>query len=327
MPKARIVLILMFMVLVLAGLIWLGRIPSRSDASASQPKDDRRATLHIGLIPERDIYQQRKAYRELGDYLESKLGCRVELVTNSSYRGVLEDFRDGKVDGAFLGSLVAALAIERYGASVVVKPEYPDGVSTYHGVIFVRVESPLQSTVELKGHTLGGVRTTTAGALFPVFNLMKEGMLGAKDSPQMVWTGTHDDVIREVFAGKLDAGAVKNLRLNAYLKNHPEAKVRELAVSPEVPENALVVRSGVAPETCNRLRSVLLQMKDDPAGTPALEALGLSKFVPCALRDYDKVYEMTEAIGSGWSEMGFDGPAPHRPSATGPATATAPMEK
>ncbi len=321
MRKARIILVLIFVSLIVATLAWLGRMPSRSDAVASAPEDTR-PLLRIGLIPERDIYQQRKVYTELKEYLSAKLDCRVELVTNSTYRGVLEDFRNEQVDAAFLGSLVAVLAADRYGAEVVAKPEYIGGISTYHGTIFVKADSTVQSLKDLRGKTIGGVHTTTAGALYPVYKLINEDLYGTKDAPQIVWSGTHDDVIREVFAGQLAAGAVKNLRLDAYLQRHPEAKVRILANSANVPENALVVRKGISPEVWNKLRSTLLAMRDDPEGAAVLKTLGMTQFVPCNLRDYSAVYDMAEAVGNNWSAMGVEGPAPHQPASSTQPPAT-----
>ena len=38
---------------------------------------------------------------------------QVELVTAASYAAVLEDFHEGKVDAAFMGSLLAVMAIDR----------------------------------------------------------------------------------------------------------------------------------------------------------------------------------------------------------------------
>ena len=78
------------------------------------------------------------AYLALAGYLEEKLQAsanvpyRVELVTASSYAGVLTDFQEGRIDSAFCGSLVAVVAIDRYQAKVILKSETADvNLSTY----------------------------------------------------------------------------------------------------------------------------------------------------------------------------------------------------
>ena len=72
------------------------------------------------------------------------------------------------------------------------------------------------------------------------------GILGKPNAFKPLWVGTHDDVVSEVMAGRADGGAVKNLRLDVLLKEHPDWKIRRLAEGKEVPNNALLVRSDVA---------------------------------------------------------------------------------
>lgn len=312
MPRLRLILLLMLVFLLIVSAIWLGQMPGRVETADGRTDVSPKTILHLGLIPERDIYRQRTAYRALGDYLGAKLNCRVELVTAATYRGVLDDFRDQQIDAAFLGSLVAVLAMDRFDGQVLVKTQTKEGASSYHGVIFVPEDSPIHNILELRDHTLGAVRTTTAGALFPVHCLWDDNLLGTKYEPQLVWMGTHDDVIQEVFAGKLDAGAVKNLRLDAYLRQHPEVKIRRLAKSSEVPENTLVVGKNMSRGMQDGLREALLGMYDDPAGRLVLENMETGRFVPCSIKEFKGLYDMIDAIRHNWSEVGIEGPAPRR---------------
>lgn len=317
----RVILAGSLLLLLAAFLFWLGQRPTGDvglqQPSAASPGPEK--TIRLGLIPERDIFQQREAYRGFCQWVGKRMGAKVELVTNSSYEGVLEDFANKNVDAAFLGSLVAMLAMDRQGAQVVVKSEGTDGRSTYAGVVFVADSSPVKSFAELRGQTLGAVKTTTAGPLFGVYLMTLRGMIEERDSPHFVWLGTHDDVIREVTAGRVDAGAVKDLRLDAYEKRHPELKFRRLAVSKRVPDNALVVRAAF--ESKEALKDALLHMPDDAAGREALSALGLGRYVACEPGEYHPLCEMIDAIGPQWPELGIKGPAPqHKGASSSPAT-------
>ena len=312
MPRIRILLLGMLVILLIVSALWLGQMPNRGTNTDSTTESAPKTVLHLGLIPERDIYRQRSAYRALGEYLGAKLDCRIELVTESTYRNVLDDFRDQQIDAAFLGSLVAVLAIDRFDAQVLVKTETKEGASSYYGVIFVPEDSQIHNILELRDHRLGAVRTTTAGALFPVHCLWDDNLLGTKYAPRLVWMGTHDDVIQEVIARKLDAGAVKNLRLDAYLRQHPDVKIRRLARSTEVPENTLVVGKNLPAATQERLRAALLGMNQDAVGRSVLDKLEAGRFVSCDLQEFKGLYGMIEAIRSNWSEVGIEGPAPRR---------------
>lgn len=292
-------------------LIWLSYRPaSEPVGAATRAAEPAGPALRLGLIPERDVIAQRRAYQKLADYLSAKVALRVELATVSSYRGVLDDLHEKQIDAAFLGSLVTVLAVEREGAEVTCKPEYEGGISTYHGVVFVRADSPIKSLEDMAGHSLGVVRTTTGGNLFPMWLLVQRHMLAGPQAPRLVWTGTHDDAISEVAAGQVDIGAAKDLRLNAYEQQNPGTVFRRLATSAAVPENGLVWRRDVPAAQRAAVTAALLQMHQDAAGRAVLSALKMTRFVPCRIEEYHVIYELVEQIGPAWKQMGIDGPPP-----------------
>jgi len=282
-------------------------------ASATQPRRGA-PVLRIGLIPERDVFEQRRRYRALADYLSGRLGGRVDLVTHRTYRGILQDFEDKRVDAAFLGSFVTVLAMDRLGVKVLAKPVLADGISTYHGVIFVPQGSPIRKLEDLSGRSIAAVRTTTAGQLFAVCAMTRLGLLEPPSRPKVVWLGTHDDVARKVMDGECDAGAIKNLRLDALARSHPAWKIRRLAGGRCVPNNALCLRADVAGRLGAKLSEILLNMARTPQGREALRAIGARHFAPCQAEDYEPIYDMAECIGPAWEQLGESDPLPRRPA-------------
>jgi phosphonate transport system substrate-binding protein len=314
MRIAWIILTGALVVLALGVAVWLGRLPSATDINeAGLPSSAAQAPpLRIGLIPERDIFEQRRRYRALADYLAAKLGRPVELVSSNTYEGVLKDFAEARVDAAFLGSLVATLAMDRHDAQVLLKPEVEGKVTTYRGVILVRADSPIQSVDDLAGHSIAMVKATTAGDLFPMFEMVRRGLAQSPQPPEIKWVGTHDAVIREVAVGRADAGSAKDLRLDAYEAAHPAVRIRRLAASDPVPNNALVIRTGVADEIGPALARIMLAMDREEAGRETLAAFGAVRFVPCRPEEYEAVYEMADSLGEQWAALGVSGPPPKR---------------
>jgi ABC-type phosphate/phosphonate transport system substrate-binding protein len=121
--------------------------------------------------------------------------------------------------------------------------------------------------------------------------------------------------MQEVMAGRVDAGAAKDLRLQAYEAAHPDWRFRRLAVSDPVPNNALVLRRAVADELGPQLAEILLRMDADPAGRRTLAEFGAVRFVPCGAEEYEAIYEMVDVLGERWSALGVSGPPPTRRSA------------
>ena len=94
--------------------------------------------LVLGIIPEINIFEQRKRYKPLLKYISDKIGIPVKMKIYESYFKAIESLRDGNADMAFVGSLNYVIAHHVAGAEVLARPKWADGVSTYSGLIFAR---------------------------------------------------------------------------------------------------------------------------------------------------------------------------------------------
>ena len=72
-------------------------------------------TLNIGLIPEKNIFEQKRRYAPLADYLGKKIDMKIELKVLSRYGNVITNFVSNDLDGAFFGSFTGALAQMKLG--------------------------------------------------------------------------------------------------------------------------------------------------------------------------------------------------------------------
>jgi phosphonate transport system substrate-binding protein len=300
---------------VLMLVVWLGGMPeahfNEPDQAAATPATN---AFRLGLIPERDILEQRQRYQSLASYLSQQLNQPVELVTLNTYSSVLNEFEAGHIDAAFVGSMVAVLAQDRLGTRVLVKPLMAHDVSTYRGVVFVRQDSPIQNIDDLAGKSIAMVRTTTAGNLFPIYLFVEHGMLNSSNPPQLHWAGTHDEVVREVMEKNVDAGAAKDLRIEAMAAADRTLQLRWIAVSEPVPNNALIVRHDMSPELAERLKEILLNMNETLEGQAILQVFGAMRFLPCSIDEYKAIYDMADELGPAWSEVGVEGSPPKRPA-------------
>ncbi|MGN6369231.1 MAG: phosphate/phosphite/phosphonate ABC transporter substrate-binding protein [Phycisphaerae bacterium] len=330
--KSRLLFFLLALVAIVAILSWLAISPTEVAPPASEPAPVPPLRFRLGLIPDHNLYEQRRGYRLLADYLDTHVHLnknistftqgpplRVELVTSSNYAGILNDFEDNEVDGAFLGSLVAVLAMDRCGAQVMIKTHNSTGQDTYAGTLFVPADSPLELPADLRGKKLAAVRTTMAGSIFPQF-CFQQLQINDHDRPRILWSGTHDDVIEEVLARRADAGAVKDLRLDAWEREHPGNHFRRIATGPRAPENALVLSRSLSPEIAAGIVAALLHMQDDPDAAPVLQSLQVRRFETCHPSEYAALYNMIDALRHHWDETGIDGPPPasHAPAETSP---------
>jgi phosphonate transport system substrate-binding protein len=287
------VLILVYFCLVLI-------IPARE--IEAQTKAARENTVFtIGLIPERNIFNQIERYEPLAAYLSKKIGKNVKLKVLTQYGNIIDNFVSYNLDAAFLGSFTYALTHSKLGVEPIARPVNLNGSSTYYGLIFVRKDSGIRSIKDMHGKTFVFVdRATTAGYLLPLAFFKMSGIEDYKTFfKETYFAGTHRDAIYDVLNKKADIGAAKNTifyRLAAKDKRLLNDLVF-LARSPDVPENGLAVRKGLDNTIKLKLKQALINMDKDPEGINVLKKFGAKKFIETSDDDYSSVYEYVRRIG------------------------------
>lgn len=249
--------------------------------------------LLIGLIPEQNIFTQLDRYEPLMKYVGRKAGVLFELKVLPRYGNIVSNFQSQGLDGAFFGSFTYALAHARMGLNVLARPENDNGVSTYHGMMFVRKDSGIRTAKDMGGKRLACVdKATTAGYLLPLAYFRENGILDhRKHLKKVYFTGTHEGAILDVLYRKADIGAAKNTVFDRMAAKDPRIRsdLRILAISPEVPENALALRGDLEDAIQRRIRDILLGMHQDPAGREVLKNFGAARFVETVDKDYEPV--------------------------------------
>lgn len=295
--KSRILLCALFL-LFMVGCSDERKVAPAQKTSLSPPQA---ARIVIGLLPEMDIFVQKKRYEPIALYLSQKTGAVVELKILSRYGNILDNFQSDGLDGAFFGSFTGTLAIKRMGVEPLARPEYLDGISTYYGMVFARKDSGIKTTRDMRDKVFVFVdKATTAGWLLPLYFFRTHGILDYRTwFRETYFSGTHEDAILDVLDGKADLGAAKDLIFHRLAKENPRIteELKILAVSPKVPANTLAVRPDLDPALKSALLDSLLSMHENAEGRKALVQFGARRFIATGLRDYTPVIEYAEHIG------------------------------
>lgn len=257
--------------------------------------------LLIGLIPEQNIFLQRKRHQFLGKYLSDRLGIAIHFTSLSRYGNIVDRFTAEKMDGAFFGSFTYALAHSQLGVEALARPVNLDGTSTYHGYIFVRKDSGIRVPADMKGKRFAFVeRATTAGYLFPLSYFRKHGIADPHAFlGETFFTGSHDAAVLAVLNGDADIGAAKNTIYEQMAHDRPRVKqdLVILATSGVVPQNGLAVRNNLDPELKKALKEALIEMDKTAEGARVLRQFGARGFVETRDEDYRHVYTLAAQVG------------------------------
>ena len=275
-----------------------GDSPQPQSAGRDAAKEER--PLLIGLIPEQNIFNQVERYEPLMGYLSEKIVRRIRITILPGYGNIIDNFASSGMDGAFFGSFAYVLAHTKLGLEPVARPEDTEGISTYHGMIFVRKDSGIHSVMDMRGKCFAFVdRATTAGYLLPRAYFKKYGIGDyMKFLKEVYYTGTHVDAIYDVLNRRADIGSAKNTIYQRLAEKDPRISEELLILtrSPDVPENGLAVRKDLDESLKKKLKEALLTMHEDPNGKEILNKFGTKRFIETNDSDYHAVYAFAQEI-------------------------------
>jgi phosphonate transport system substrate-binding protein len=284
------------------------QVPSYySLASEKHPEDEK--TLHLVLVPEKNVFEQRRRYKYITDYLSTKMDMNftVEIMTN--YGNISEAFINGHADAGFFGSFSYVLTHAKAGIEPIARPIWPDNDSTYRGYIFVRKDSNIQTVKDMKDKSLVLVdKATTAGYIYPLFYFKYYGINNIKDYfSQISFANSHDAAAWAVYAGEADIGGAKSHIFNSIMDEYPDFKEQMivLAESSEVPSNGLAVRKDLNPAIKLRIKTLLLSLHKTLEGQEILKNFGALKFIKTSNDDYRVLYNMVNQLGIDLQEYSY----------------------
>ncbi|MBE0574980.1 MAG: phosphate/phosphite/phosphonate ABC transporter substrate-binding protein [Desulfuromonadales bacterium] len=258
-------------------------------------------TLTIGLIPEQNIFAQKKRYEPLLAYLAKQLDVAIEIRILPRYGNIIDNFNELGLDGAFFGSFTGALAIDKLGVEPLARPQYLNGSSTYYGMVFIRKDSGIRTARDMQGKRMVFVdRATTAGYLLPLSFFRTIGIENYTTwFDKYYFSGTHEDAINDVLNGFADIGAAKDTVF--YRMAASDTRIARdleiLATSPHVPANGLAVRHDLPDSLKQALQQQLLTLHQNDQGRQILKILEVGKFLKTSREDYQPVFDYATAIG------------------------------
>jgi phosphonate transport system substrate-binding protein len=117
---------------------------------------------------------------------------------------------------------------------------------------------------------------------------------------RVVEAGSHQNSIRLVCTGEIDAAAIDTQVLAIELRDHPElaAQLRVIDVLGPSPIQPVVAASRLPDSLKAGLRAALLELGEDTSAQKHLAHGFVDRFVPVVDADYDPIREMLKAAES-----------------------------
>jgi phosphonate transport system substrate-binding protein len=230
------------------------------------------------------------------------LAVPARLIEGRDYR----QLRDGSVDLAFLCGLpYVRLSQERPGtlhplaAPVLDEPRYADR-PVYFSDVIVRADSPASSFGDLRGRSWAyNDPDSLSGCLLVRYHLLQMGETEAFFS-SVTFSGRHQESIRRVVSGEVDASAIDSQVLGVACLRNPDL-ARQFRVIAVLGPSTIppVIATGTVPQEVQALAGdAICALGGDAAGRDALAGGLIRRFTPIEDRAYDDIREKMAAVDS-----------------------------
>jgi phosphonate transport system substrate-binding protein len=233
-------------------------------------------------------------YRHFLDYLEEKLGVKVDFVDREDYAEINGMIKKGDLDAAFVCSGPYVDGHRDFGMEILAAPQ-AYGETVYYAYIIVARDSTFNNLESLKGKRFAFTDPlSNTGRLVPTYMLAQMNETPDTFFKQYIYTNAHDKSIKAVAQKVIDGAAVDSLIWEYANRVNPEytSKTRIIRKSDPYAIPPLVVPRGLDPRIKERLRHVVLNAHHDDKGREILRKMMVDKFVAIDDRAYDSIREM-----------------------------------
>lgn len=255
-------------------------------------------TINFYLTPSLSAELLDKKGSIIKEFLEKETGYSIKMSIPATYDDLVENFNSPTASFAMMSGQSYILANQKYGAIVKLRT-VRSGHSVYYGMIITRASSGIKDVNGLQGKTFAFTdELSTSGYLYPKKMLERNNVKLSKET----FVKKHDEVVRLVYEGKVDAGAAfysppasdGTLRdARGRLKQKfpdVDSKVVIIAKTDAIPNDPIVFSKNFNPEVARKLYTALVKLATDPQGKLALMDLyGTEGFVKAADSDYNSL--------------------------------------
>ena len=233
-------------------------------------------------------------YRDFLDYIETKIGKKVDFIDREDYAEINEMLREGSLDAAFVCSGPYVDGHREFGMELLAAPQaYGDTV--YYAYIIVSKDSSISSFEDLRGKSFAFTDPlSNTGTLVPTYMLAKMHETPDTFFKKYIFTSAHDKSIKAVAQGVIDGAAVDSLIWEYLNRTNPEftSNTRIIIKSPPYAIPPVVVPMGLDPQIKEKLREIFLNAHNDNEGREILSKMMIDKFVVIKDSSYDSIREM-----------------------------------
>jgi len=255
--------------------------------------------FRVSAIPDEAPTELQRKFKPLGEYLEKKIGMKVEFTPVTDYAASVEALINHKVDMVWFGGFTFVQAKDRSHNAITPLVQRVED-EQFHSV-FITTRKDINKLEDLKGKTFSfGSESSTSGHLMPRSFLLAAHINPDTDLKRIAFSGAHDATVAAVAGGKVDAGALNISVWDKLVADHKvdPAVVRVFYTTPGFFDYNWSVRTDMNADLKKKLSDAFLALDPkNPEDKAILDLQRTVKFVPTKAENYVAIEAAAQNAG------------------------------
>lgn len=267
-------------------------------STSARAADTKPPTIRAGVASMITPVSAVRYYQQVVEYIGKKLGIQAEMVHRTTYDEIDVMLENRELEVAFICSSPYVLDHEKFGAELLVVPQV-NGEVIYHSEIIVHKDSDIESFDQLQNTTFAFVDPkSNSGKLYPTYLLARQDQSPESFFASYLYSYSHNKSVELVAKRRADGAAVDSI-VYAFMKATGSPYAKETKVihrSPQFGIPPVVVPPQLPLHLRASLKSVFIDMHNDPEGHKILAQMRIERFVEARDSDYDSIRAMRAFI-------------------------------
>lgn len=264
--------------------------------------------ITFGFIPASEIEEVEIVADSLCKELTNQTGIEIRAFVAPDYSSLIEAMRTRHVDIAWLAPMSfieAEVEIKQTPLLTSVR----QGKPFFYSAIFTRTDSGIKTVEDLKGKRIGWTDpTSTAGRIFPEYELRKLGINPVTYFREIKYVGGHDRAVKAVLNGDVDAAAsfsndtinVDNAWHQFFKEKDQIEKIRPILYTRPIPGDVISISTQVynsRQQDAEKLKKAILDLSVTPSGKRLIKKLNRTDaLAPVQPEMYETVREAAKYV-------------------------------
>jgi len=218
--------------------------------------------LIFGVNPFTSPKKIKNIYIPIINEVCKKIGYKARSIIVKDYDALSRAIKDKIIDIGWFSPFAYVNAKSQSNIKPIVTP-IVNGKDSYNGYIITRKNSGIQSIKDLRFKHFGYVDINSAsGYLYANHILKSKGINPDNYFEKISFMGNHNNVIKSVLSGEIDAGATYNEALDAVKQSGVD--ISELIIlekTEDIPKDALAANENVSDELIIKLKQEFINYK------------------------------------------------------------------